>query len=56
MLTPSEIAVKGVAGVHAEIKGIDAAKALGLTPVATGASRQICSNCDGLLNALGIAH
>jgi len=44
-LRPGEIAAKGSAGTHAEVNGINAAKARGLTPTGVGASRPICPSC-----------
>lgn len=44
-LAEGEVAAKGVAGTHAEVNGINAAKSMGLTPTGAAASRPICSSC-----------
>lgn len=48
-LEVGEVNVKGVAGLHAEVNGINAAKELGLTPIGSAASRPICQGCAAKL-------
>lgn len=44
-LGEGEVAAQGVAGVHAEVNGNNAARGMGLTPIGTAASRPICPTC-----------
>jgi RHS repeat-associated protein len=53
-LQDGEVAAKGVAGTHAEVNGINAAKQMGLTPTGTAASRPICSSCAQALKDAGV--
>lgn len=53
-LKEGEVAGKNVAGTHAEVNGINAAKEMGLTPTGTAASRPICSSCAQTLQQQGI--
>jgi len=53
-LADGEVAAKGVAGVHAEVNGINAAKDMGLTPTGAAASRPICSSCAQQLEQQGV--
>jgi RHS repeat-associated protein len=52
-LTGGEIAVTGPG--HAEVTGINAAQALGLTPIGTAASRPICPTCAQFLQSQGVS-
>jgi transposase-like protein len=54
-LKPGEVAATGEAGTHAEVNGVNGAKAAGLTPTGTAASRPICPDCAAKLNAQGVA-
>jgi RHS repeat-associated protein len=53
-LQSGEVAAKGEAGVHAEVNGINAAKAAGLTPTGTAASRPICPSCAATMKAQNV--
>jgi len=48
-LKEGEVAAKGEAGTHAEINGVNGAKAAGLKPTGTAASRPICPGCAAKL-------
>jgi RHS repeat-associated protein len=54
MLGEGEVAIKGAAGTHAEVNGINAARNMGLTPTGTAASRPICPSCAKVLNQQGV--
>lgn len=54
MLGPNEIAATGPG--HAEVTAVNAAKELGLTPTAVGASRQVCDDCQKYLDDRKIEH
>jgi RHS repeat-associated protein len=54
-LQPGEVAVKGAAGVHAEVSGVNGARQMGLTPTGVEASRGICSSCADFLKGAGVA-
>jgi RHS repeat-associated protein len=53
-LGEGEVAAQGVAGTHAEVNGINAAREMGLTPTGTAASRPICSSCAQSLEQTGV--
>lgn len=53
-LADGEVAAKGVAGVHAEVNGINAARDMGLTPTGSAASRPICPSCAQQLEQQGV--
>lgn len=46
--------VEGAGPGHAEITGVNAARGMGLTPTATGASRPICAVCADKLSTEGV--
>lgn len=50
-----EVAAQGIAGVHAEVNGINAARGMGLTPTGAAASRPICANCAQVLKEHNVA-
>lgn len=52
MLKPGE--VEGVGPGHAEVTGINATRDMGLTPVATAASRPVCHGCATTLQEEGV--
>lgn len=54
MLQQGEVEGKGVARVHAEVNGVNAAKKMGLTPTGTAASRPICPQCAKTLDETGV--
>lgn len=55
LLAPGEVAGVGQAGTHAEINGINAARQLGLTPIAVAPSRSACwAICRPTLSGQGI--
>jgi RHS repeat-associated protein len=51
-LQQGEVGVGGIG--HAEVTGVEGARALGLTPTGVAASRPICSSCADYLNGQGI--
>lgn len=53
-LKEGEVEGKGVARVHAEVNGINAAKKMGLTPTGTAASRPICPECARTMEETGV--
>ena len=59
-LTPAQRAqlganeVEGIGLGHAEVTGVNAARAMGLTPTGVAASRPICPSCVNSLRELGI--
>lgn len=53
-LGQGEVAAKGVAGTHAEVNGINAAREMGLTPTGTAASRPICPSCAQAMEQQGV--
>jgi uncharacterized protein RhaS with RHS repeats len=53
-LQPGEVAARGARGTHAEVNGVRAARARGLTPTQTGASRPICQGCQAALRGEGV--
>jgi len=53
-LGEGEVAAKGVAGTHAEVNGINAAREMGLTPTGSAASRPICPSCAQAMEQEGV--
>jgi hypothetical protein len=53
LLQNDEIAGLGIG--HAEVTGVEAAIALGLTPMGVAASRAICPSCAEYLRERGVA-
>ena len=52
LLQKGEIDVTGIG--HAEITGVEAAIALGLTPTGVAASRRLCPSCAEYLRSRGV--
>lgn len=46
--------IEGIGLGHAEVTGGNAARAAGLNPIGTAASRPICQGCQGYLGEQGI--
>ena len=54
-LRAGEQAVRGGSvKAHAEVNGVRAAQAAGQRPIAVGASRPICPECQSFLSGMGI--
>lgn len=53
MLREGEVAAKGAG--HAEVTGVNGARAMGLTPTGVAASRGICPSCGQFLMDIGVA-
>ena len=53
-LQSGEIGVDGAKGVHAEMNGINGAKAMDLSPTGSAASRPICGECAREMRAQGV--
>jgi len=52
LLQEGEIGVNGIG--HAEVTGVEGARALGFTPTGVAASRGICGPCADYLSGQGI--